>query len=462
MNAYFTNYSKRSKKQKGTKPSLAKCRELLDLTNKIIGKDNEMHIFALDTSFHLDSPREALNFIREEKDFWNNFLPSNNDIKNHIIRQLQSLESNTSRLLSDLNTIYESDKSDQKSIEDIESKIKKTIEDNYNNEILISRESTHISTLEKLSEKERHGYLSAIIKAPIRAFNQTPEEARGFILGSINTISGIGLTPEYKNKIDEMAKEMQITREKGEELLESINNTRELSIKYLTEETEKSTQDASKKIYEIQEKLKDIENKSTTKLKATLEQYRSEIEKLKDQFSTETTNLKNYVNNEIATESSVTYWDRKSTTHRNRAMIWGIASIILALVSVTTISVASLYLFSEESINFSNFSLSVTPLSKISVIAFIITIFIWALRTTTQYFNMNTQLSEDCKERVVLVQTYLSLLRKDGALTEQDQSLIMQALFRPTQISLLTPGGGGPDHFWDFMSHYRKAQSRTD
>ena len=66
------------------------------------------------------------------------------------------------------------------------------------------------------------------------------------------------------------------------------------------------------------------------------------------------------------------------------------------------------------------------------------TVYLWIARIVVRLFLSEIHLGMDARERVVMVDSYLALLNKDeGAIDNEHRTIILSALFRPTQDGIV-------------------------
>ncbi len=65
----------------------------------------------------------------------------------------------------------------------------------------------------------------------------------------------------------------------------------------------------------------------------------------------------------------------------------------------------------------------------------------WGIRLIVRMFLSHLHLATDAAERVVMTQTYLSLLDGKHLPNDEDRKLILQALFRPTSDGIVKDEG---------------------
>lgn len=158
----------------------------------------------------------------------------------------------------------------------------------------------------------------------------------------------------------------------------------------------------------------------------------------------------------LATEAPATYWKAKAARHRWVA--------VAAAVLFSVVGGAAIFWLSK---NLSNIhSLHVVPPSDAlmneaptalnswltTFVAFIVPFFfvVWFLRLVVRIFLSNLALADDASERVMMLQTFRSLLEHDeGKLQPEDRILMLQALFRPAVRA--SDDDGAPPNWFDLI-----------
>lgn len=160
----------------------------------------------------------------------------------------------------------------------------------------------------------------------------------------------------------------------------------------------------------------------------------------------ELTALFTYATNHTAVKDAVTYWEQKAEAHR-KARFW----LGWAAGAVGTIVVGILALMVY-------FTLPGTVGQKqpdwwqVGVSVIIATFGIWAVRVLVQLLYSNVHLMADARERAVMVNVYLSMLRDQQLPPEPAHKLlILQSLFRPA-ASGVVKDDGSPTTWLDFVA----------
>ena len=84
---------------------------------------------------------------------------------------------------------------------------------------------------------------------------------------------------------------------------------------------------------------------------------------------------------------------------------------------------------------------SVPETWRLAVLALVGVFTVWALRLVVRMFLSHLHLLTDAGERVVMVQTYLSLMEGEHLTSKEDRQLILQALFRPAADGIVKDEG---------------------
>lgn len=193
-------------------------------------------------------------------------------------------------------------------------------------------------------------------------------------------------------------------------------------------------------------------------------------------------NAKEAAVNYAKLNASVSYWEIKQKTHRNKFIGFSLLSIVLIGLLLYILFLALNY--HDNQINESNKTEIVSDMNTINktkkttldvnqsnseikqtsqvpkntisnneedsksfdfdyskLAWYILMIFasssaFWIIRITVKIALSNLHLSEDAHERVVMIQTYLSFIN-EGQIDKEDKNLILSSLFRPSNIGII-------------------------
>lgn len=146
----------------------------------------------------------------------------------------------------------------------------------------------------------------------------------------------------------------------------------------------------------------------------------------------------------LALQTSVAYWTQKRESHRTMCFVWGGAFAVCLLSLVGYTHTAMTAGDSTESLIPEVVSWSTFPLGSVLKFGLMITFGLWAAKMLSRLLLSNLHLHADAAERVVMVTTYLALLKEHAALKEEDRKSIVEALFRKSSTGMLRDDGGPP------------------
>ena len=138
---------------------------------------------------------------------------------------------------------------------------------------------------------------------------------------------------------------------------------------------------------------------------------------------------------ELALRAPAEYWKTKREGHHKWAWVTGAVSF-----SAIGGAAAGLGWQVHELLNKTPAG-AVPDAWRLAVLALIGVFTVWALRLVVRMFLSHLHLLTDAGERVVMVQTYLSLLEGDRLTSKEDRQLILQALFRPAADGIVKDEG---------------------
>ncbi|MBC3873506.1 DUF6161 domain-containing protein [Undibacterium flavidum] len=187
-----------------------------------------------------------------------------------------------------------------------------------------------------------------------------------------------------------------------------------------------------------------------TKFDETQTQRNSDFEKLLLEHKSEMENLRKIFKEEIALRAPAEYWTKKHSSH-----LW--QSVGLGIVSF--LSMLGFVFFAKNYVHdlLGEVKSGTLPESwKVATLVLIGLFSVWAVRILVRMFLSQLHLATDASERVVMVQTYLSLLEGDQLISKEDRHLILQALFRPASDGIVKDEGLPPSVF-EFMTRTSKA-----
>lgn len=215
---------------------------------------------------------------------------------------------------------------------------------------------------------------------------------------------------------------------------QSFDQLRTKAEQLLGEKTE--AYDALHRDYQsLAESIRSAAGDQTSGFETAQGERQSEFDQLKAAHEQAMEDLRRTFREELALRAPAEYWSKKRDGHLKWAWISG-------AVSFAGIGGAALGLGWQihELLNKTPAG-SVPETWRLAVLALVGVFTVWALRLVVRMFLSHLHLLADASERVVMVQTYLSLMEGDHLASKEDRQLILQALFRPATDGLVKDEG---------------------
>lgn len=234
----------------------------------------------------------------------------------------------------------------------------------------------------------------------------------GFLLGSLNRV---GMLKETAVDFDYLSSVQREWRERFEKLHADTSTANEHS---------RQTLDAIKQRNQTEA---EDNKKHGEAVDAELSQRKQDLEKLFEKTSRDWAEVLDKYNRQLAFRAPVTYWKRKARGHWIAAAILAIAWLIAGCLSVYEIfQFIAPYLKPDAKIDYQHGAL-VLLLSGFAI---------WLMRILTRLFLSNVHQQSDSDQRKTMVETYLAL-EAEGKLTEEQRTMIIEAMFRPVTMGVV-------------------------
>lgn len=229
-------------------------------------------------------------------------------------------------------------------------------------------------------------------------------------------------------------------------LLEAYKYTnQEIAFTKLEDKFDESILDVKGKIIKTHDNLYKVSKEYHQNLVQSYNDFSDDISNWRDEIKSEVeTYLKDKVNTfkdlEIAykeklkLEAPIDYWDKLYNEYNQKGKTWtGIAvftsAIMMMLLMVILYNIPSQLNVNLESFNFQS-------LRATLILALLVSIGIYLIRLFVKLALSAYHLSRDAKERYQLTYVYLSLIN-EGKISEQDRTIVLQALFSRADTGLL-------------------------
>ena len=202
-------------------------------------------------------------------------------------------------------------------------------------------------------------------------------------------------------------------------------------------------------------KLSDLEDKFNARQKdfenlQTILQQASTVEK-------DFQDAKDAVLEDLKVKESYKYWETQVITYTKKYWQYLSASIIMTVLLligvflflhynpliIETVQTPPQEMSSEDTLiktpGTDNISISTKSLQiwEYGFLLLLTTMVIWLIRIATKITLSNYHLSIDANERVIMIKTYLALIKEASGYDENDKKVILDNIFRPTNFGII-------------------------
>lgn len=160
-----------------------------------------------------------------------------------------------------------------------------------------------------------------------------------------------------------------------------------------------------------------------------------DFEKLVDEHKQEMESLRRTYEEAIALRAPVSYWDGKRKSHTTQAKWTG----GLSFAGIAG-AAGGLGWMVHDLIRPAGTG-AAPETWRLALLAMVAIFTVWGIRLIVRMFLSHLHLATDAAERVVMTQTYLSLLDGKHLPDDEDRKLILHALFRPTSDGIVKDEG---------------------
>jgi hypothetical protein len=175
----------------------------------------------------------------------------------------------------------------------------------------------------------------------------------------------------------------------------------------------------------------------------------SDFEKLVDAHKQEMETLRRTYEEAIALRAPVSYWAEKRRSHTTQAKWTG--GLSFAGIGATALGLG----WTIHDLIRSTGTTAAPEPWRIALLVLVGIFAVWGVRLIVRMFLSHLHLATDAAERMVMTQTYLSLLDGRHLPKDEDRKLILQALFRPTSDGLVKDEAIPPSIF-EFLTRQSK------
>lgn len=205
-------------------------------------------------------------------------------------------------------------------------------------------------------------------------------------------------------------------------------------------------QQQSKEFEGLSKQLKNCKEDYDNQLKqieSLRESEKARYEKQLSDIEEEAEELRVKYEDRLRLESSVTYWSKQKEKYEKLASskynMFGILIFLLA-IALAGILISAFYKLSGYTEKELELLLEMKSF-VVPMVILIVALFIWFIRTVGKMYMSAQHLYEGAEQREVMIQTFLAMKNKDGALAEEDKAYILSYLFKPTNEGLVKEEG---------------------
>ena len=147
-------------------------------------------------------------------------------------------------------------------------------------------------------------------------------------------------------------------------------------------------------------------------------------------------NTQESILSKVETNASKSFWNDQATFFTNRYKFYLWTTIITTLILVVLLASYKYYLFSSI-INIDSVKLNIKDIIAYGFIVLLISLAIWIIRIFMKIALSSYHLSIDAKERVTMINTYISLMQEGNTITDDDKHIMIQSIFRQTNHGII-------------------------
>lgn len=226
----------------------------------------------------------------------------------------------------------------------------------------------------------------------------------------------------YQDRLDALCASAAISNTEISTLVRSANEQHS-SIRDL-HETIKN--DAQKAAIAHEEQLNAQTSRFTEQISLSSVRADDEIRTIRETWE----RIKTTYEEKLELEAPGIYWRRRSTSHKNLAIAFGIVTGIIAAIGLLcVIALLEFYLGTSSLNHLPSWGDSLGAASVVVVV-------LWVLRTLLRITMSHLHLSIDANERRIMISSYLALTRR-GKTTGDERAALYTAIFRPTEDGIV-------------------------
>ena len=236
---------------------------------------------------------------------------------------------------------------------------------------------------------------------------------------------------EYENRITQLYK----TYTDEINTLKKEYNDSEKNYNFLNKKLNEKEEAIRDLIVTSKLKIDEIIKKSNEEIRSNVNTRKIEFQKLIEESNKQLLDekkqiekIKNSFIQEKALEAPVEYWKTNQGYHKKEGKKYLKYLVIYLPIAIISILFIGWFLLYERTEN--NLGNSVLFIAVIGII-------IWGLKILSKLYLSHRHLETESSERVVMANTFLALLNENVNITDQDRTIVMMNLFRPSITGIL-------------------------
>ena len=170
-----------------------------------------------------------------------------------------------------------------------------------------------------------------------------------------------------------------------------------------------------------------------------LDTQKQNFDKLVAAIKEEWQKLKTTYDAELAIRAPVLYWKQKAKSHLALSWVFAVLSIAVGGTIIFLIFREVKELITAPA-GIANADQWHPEYWRLGILVASVLFGVWIVRIIVRLFLSNVHLHTDAKERIVMVQTYLALIRR-AKISKEDERLILETLFRPAKTGIMKDDG---------------------
>ena len=219
----------------------------------------------------------------------------------------------------------------------------------------------------------------------------------------------------------------------------------EIAFTKLEDNFDESILDIKEKIIKTHDNLYKVSKEYHQNLIESYNDFSGDISNWRDTIKSE---VESYLKEKVSTfkdleisykeklklEAPIDYWDKLCNEYNKKGKIWTTIAVITSVIIIMLLMIILYNVPSQLNVTLDSFSFQ--SLRATLILALLVSIGVYLIRLFVKLALSAYHLSRDAKERYQLTYVYLSLIN-EGKISEQDRTIVLQALFSRADTGLL-------------------------